>query len=343
MTKRQSKTQFVCDEVIHAEGEDRLFPIRSSTFVSGCKVPFPLYVRLNSLRFRRVLQAGSVFDSALLKRYLDQGVERFYVPIEFEASYLAFCDRKNFLQRRVRKKTFFHGDVITEMFLNIQGVDRADIQFAKAYVEQVFDLVTRLELTKQNDAIDKLLKANSPLNHAIRVVAVASVIGLQFGLDSSKSIQILGLAALLGDIGLIGMPDSLLDENEEELSDEERKKFRAHPIEGSKIIQKLQGVAPMVAQTVLMHHLRRDGSGFPCLTGAKQSQVTEFSEIVGMADAYVHFMKNHSIDHDGVRYHTIYQEKVLSPFASDIRDAFLHQFPTPVLGAKRPSSKSSAE
>jgi HD-GYP domain-containing protein (c-di-GMP phosphodiesterase class II) len=101
------------------------------------------------------------------------------------------------------------------------------------------------------------------------------------GLDPEET-ERLRIAALLHDVGKIGIIEALL-EKPARLSDEEFPPMRLHPEKGVEIlspIKKLRDILP----GILHHHERFDGSGYP--GGLKGGQIPLFARIIAVADAY---------------------------------------------------------
>jgi diguanylate cyclase (GGDEF)-like protein len=96
-------------------------------------------------------------------------------------------------------------------------------------------------------------------SHCETVAELAGLIAGGLGLDPAH-VDDLRLAALVHDVGKIGIPDAIL-QKPAALSDEEYEIVKGHAALGHKIIAgtDLAGVAPWV----LHHHERIDGAGYP--------------------------------------------------------------------------------
>lgn len=96
--------------------------------------------------------------------------------------------------------------------------------------------------------------------HSRNVAALAASMVKTLGLPHAEEIR---QAALLHDIGLIGVPDRLLGNNNTELLRYvDVTEYRAHPIKGQEtvaIIEELQSIGRLIRH----HHEEFDGSGFP--------------------------------------------------------------------------------
>lgn len=89
-------------------------------------------------------------------------------------------------------------------------------------------------------------------------------------------------AALLHDIGKIGIPDQILRKNGT-LTAEEWALMKQHPLIGARIVapvKKLAHVAPLIQS----HHERYDGTGYPY--GLKGKDIPRGARILAIADSY---------------------------------------------------------
>jgi diguanylate cyclase (GGDEF)-like protein/putative nucleotidyltransferase with HDIG domain len=117
-------------------------------------------------------------------------------------------------------------------------------------------------------------------SHSGRVAAVSTAIAEQLRLPRAE-VDLIRLAASLHDLGKLAVPEELL-QKPAELTTAEWLVVRRHPEIGHRMLESL-GVAP-VADWVLHHHERWDGSGYP--DGLAGEDIPLGSRIILVASAF---------------------------------------------------------
>ena len=92
----------------------------------------------------------------------------------------------------------------------------------------------------------------------------------------------LSLAGFLHDIGKIAIDGKILNDHES-LSEKAREKIRQHPEVGCRIIRSSYE-ASEVADAILSHHERWDGTGYP--NGLSGTDIPYFARIICVVDSY---------------------------------------------------------
>ena len=108
-------------------------------------------------------------------------------------------------------------------------------------------------------------------------VALAEAVGL-----SPDQVANVSTAALLHDVGKIGVPNTVLIKKGK-LNDEEWKVIKTHPKLGADIIRHIAHLAPCV-NIVLYHHERWDGGGYP--KGLKGEEIPIEARIIAIANTF---------------------------------------------------------
>jgi len=117
--------------------------------------------------------------------------------------------------------------------------------------------------------------------HSKKVSEYAVALSQALGLPQDR-IATIRAAALLHDIGKIGIPDAILNK-EGALTAEEWEPVKAHPELGVEILRHVVDLANYLP-AILHHHERYDGTGYPA--GLKGSDIPLEARILAVADAY---------------------------------------------------------
>jgi len=117
--------------------------------------------------------------------------------------------------------------------------------------------------------------------HSKKVSEYAVTLSQALGLPQDK-IEVIRAAALLHDIGKVGIPDSTLNK-EGALTAEEWEPVKAHPQLGIEILRHIAELVNCLP-AILHHHERYDGTGYPA--GLKGNDIPLEARILAVADAY---------------------------------------------------------
>src|ERR1700758_1327533 len=117
--------------------------------------------------------------------------------------------------------------------------------------------------------------------HRTRLAEWGMRVGQELGL-SEEQLQNLEVAALLHDIGKVGIPDAIL-RKPGKLDAEEYALMKKHPEYGWAVLRMLPGFE-RAALDILHHHETFDGKGYPA--GLKDTEIPIVSRIVSVIDAF---------------------------------------------------------
>lgn len=178
-----------------------------------------------------------------------------------------------------KDKTFFNEEDIH------LGTILANQSALALHNSQMYEEINQMFLSMIRTLVTSL-DARDPYTagHSERVAKYSVWIGERMGLDEETCNQ-LYKAALLHDIGKIGIPDNILLKPGR-LTDEEFEKIKQHTVIGAEILSKMEPKNAMIyaVQTARSHHEKMNGHGYP--DGLKGEEIPLFARIVGVADSF---------------------------------------------------------
>ncbi len=139
------------------------------------------------------------------------------------------------------------------------------------------------------ETMSKIVEAKDPYTagHQQRVSQLATALAKELNLSQDK-VKGIRVASLIHDIGKIGLPTEILSKPTK-LTDIEFSLIKNHSQLGFDILKSIDFSYP-VAQIVLQHHERLDGSGYP--QGLEGNNILLEAKILGVADV-VEAMSSH--------------------------------------------------
>ena len=135
---------------------------------------------------------------------------------------------------------------------------------------------TIIAIAKTVDAKDQRTS-----QHSQRVSEYSVMIAKELGFDEAEC-ENLKRAALMHDIGKIGIPDAILNKPAR-LTDEEYAIMKSHTMRGGEILKGFT-LLNHVVEGALYHHERYDGRGYP--NGLAGEDIPLYARIIGVADAF---------------------------------------------------------
>jgi len=170
---------------------------------------------------------------------------------------------------------------VDELFDDVTRGRRIDVMSVKRLMHDTVDGVLRnpdahvcLTQLKQRDEYT----AQHSINVCILSLAFARHLGLPRG-----EMELLGMAALLHDIGKLKTPLDVLNKPDK-LTADEFQIMKAHPVTGHKMLEQLHGLPYQIADVAFSHHERISGNGYP--RALKNHEISLFSKMVAIVDVY---------------------------------------------------------
>ncbi len=190
-----------------------------------------------------------------------------------------------------------------------------------------FEMYKEKTLTRKtldSDMVSRIIvrlfdRSNTVMEHSYMVSEMCQRIGYALKLSDSK-MKKLREAGFLHDIGKVVFEDRLL-ERTGKLDGVDRKAYQQHVLAGYRILNSFEDTAG-IAEAVLAHHERWDGTGYP--RGLSEEEIPLLSRIIAAAEGYDQLKRNgltdvetslEMIDKAGTKYDPritrIFIEKVL--------------------------------
>ncbi len=170
---------------------------------------------------------------------------------------------------------------VSKTHKNVRDVKPIDITTAKSLVHNLAENI----LVNPNALMWLThLKARHEytLTHSINVCILALIFGRHLELHHTE-LELLGLGALLHDIGKLRIPPEILDKPGK-FTDEEYEIMKTHPVEGYNILKDDMGMPRESLEVVLHHHERINGKGYP--DALKNDQITRLIKLASIVDVY---------------------------------------------------------
>lgn len=201
----------------------------------------------------------------------------------------------------------FFSDLVVEQLLQ----DKADLIIAQNIKGWLFIIITGLLLffliKKDVTAIQEVntqlvesyeqtisgwvhvmdLRHRETKDHTQRVTKMTVELAKLSGISDAKELKCIERAAMLHDIGKIGIPDAILIKPGK-LDKEEWEQMKTHPQIAKDILSKIAFLNPSMA-IPFSHHERWDGTGYPVgMKGDEIPLTARFFAVIDVWDALIH-------------------------------------------------------
>ena len=253
-----------------------------------------------------LLQKGVVVSEGIIKRLKQLNVQYMYIDDQISSG----IEIEETVPPAVRNKTVAK---IEESFKTLKGLKTSDVSFVldkqskalTSIVTQLMDMILNSEeiLTVLTDAYlyDEYL-----YQHSFQVTLYSIAIARELGY-SSNDLRLIGIGAMLHDVGKLQISQSILLKPDR-LTNEEFEEMKLHTRYGFDILRNLHSVSLLVAHCAFQHHERLDGSGYP--RGLVDYEIHPYAKIIAVADVF-----------DAVTSNRVYREKMLPSQGIDILEA----------------------
>lgn len=161
---------------------------------------------------------------------------------------------------------------------------------AKTVINQLVPLVSDETLAGSlSGLMNSLQMDEADARHALNVSVLSMMVGQQLEL-SAEDIKVLGIGALLHDVGERKIPPEILARRGA-LTAEDQIIYAGHPDLGLDVLEEIPSFPTEALRIIQLHHERLDGSGYPQrVSGEYLSLLTK---IVMVADVYDELVQPH--------------------------------------------------
>ena len=168
------------------------------------------------------------------------------------------------LEEKVRERT-------AELRRTMQQVELAHEKLKRNFFDSIRIFSSLMEM-----------REGSMGGHSRRVADLSRRLAQRLGVADGEA-QTIMLAALLHDIGKIGLPDHIIKQPFTNLSKADRAEFVKHPVKGEAALMGLEQLQD-AAKLVRAHHERYDGRGYP--DGMNGRNIPLGAAILGIVNDY---------------------------------------------------------
>ncbi|MDP3177101.1 MAG: HD-GYP domain-containing protein [Spirochaetaceae bacterium] len=178
-----------------------------------------------------------------------------------------------------------YSELIERLSAVFQQIQKGEAVETKS-VDSIAQGVVALVREEKSAAIAAILGTDNPApelpRSGVNVAVLSTVIGITLKLPAHK-LSYLATGALLHDVGMLRIPESIV-RKQGGLTEDETQKIRAHPLLSYRIITKELLYPDDVGLIGLQHHERWDSEGYPRRTAA--GDIDLLARIASIADAF---------------------------------------------------------
>ena len=265
--------------------DDSMIQVPLEDFIFTPKSFFNVFIRLAQDKFIKILNAGDPINEEFVNKYKSKNIIGLYLKIEEHSKYLklSHAHAQNSILSDKKSETdkidaLSNQIEATTLNMTHLGVSPENVAIAKGCVENTRTLINQLMMnSKKKDSYD-LIKKIMAHDHSTSVSMLSGLFARNQDIRSAKTVQIIGLAALLHDVGL---GTTLRESKKDSFNAEENLKYMKHATLGADYLRKSGLFDEVICQIVEYHHEQED----PNSTKKKTANLSIASEIVSLSDS----------------------------------------------------------
>jgi putative nucleotidyltransferase with HDIG domain len=288
-----NKGEITDEEEVKAKDDD-FTRIKFENFFSGSTTIYDHYIRLGQNSFVKILHKGEAFDSCRLKKYSSNNLEYLYFKTSDRAIYINFTTQllsriigtgSSTVEKKMNSTQSVVEKYLEEVFSS--GLRPSLIEEGKLICENMYNLIQKEpELSNYMKTFEDYNPPAYAHLFLVSFFSIATCRNLEWA--NARTTEIVGMGALLHDIGKLKLPPYLRDKNMSLMNAKELELFQSHPKLGADMLKSFGSISESVKQIIYQHHEYSNGEGFPNkLNGSK---IYPPAKIVSLNNMFVEFL-----------------------------------------------------
>ncbi len=296
-------------------------PLRLEDFILTDKSYFNIFIKIGTTRFVKILNVGDAIDKEFLSNYQAKGISQLYLPQAEQKNYIALAQKVTEKVLNNSEMTSTHkikqvlglGASISSNLVH-SGISQDSLDYASSFMNQSITMIKSLRF--KNDSVTDFLRSLENNEHSTTISFMSGILANELGFESNKSIKLVGIAALIHDIGLHDLAPHLMDDHDALSDPKNQILFDTHAKHGADLLRASGNFEESLCIAVEQHHLRRRGTGHEVRT----NNINIVTEIIGVSDDFYNYVIKGGINKDKMQ---VFLNSHLKNFSPQIEKAFM--------------------
>ena len=257
---------------------------------AGRNLSCDVFIKISDTKMTRVFSVETGLDFLRLKQYIEKGVKEIFVRMDDYHAFThylhnppdhVFHSESASKDERVNALLDLADQTVVDFFTKVPLAD-VSVEKTKAIIKRMLS-----SLAKDPNLLGQLMRMVQHhefiLGHSISVSIIAMLIARGAKNANEKTLELCGLGGFLHDIGKTQISSDIVAKYSD-MTPEQWKEMRHHPLLGVKMLEQCQNVSDEVKLIILQHHEQPGGSGYP--SGLRGPKLFYPSKIVAIADTF---------------------------------------------------------
>jgi putative nucleotidyltransferase with HDIG domain len=253
-------------------------------------LPTDVFLRLDG-KFVKYKNKGDIIPPDKFELFLAKGLKNIYVPSEEVMDFLAWISEgesqaeDSFIEKagEENRQFFQRSNEFKEKIYDVFFEEELDEEKVLLIKENVADFVADVRSNPITaEVVSALMQDNLTVaDHSLGVANLSTYLGMALGHGHQFVLENLYLGALFHDYGKARIAPEILENKNSPIYAHAMNK---HPLEGVRILQKIEGVPEPVHKIVAQHHEQYNGKGYP--KGISGDDFYDLAQVVSMANIF---------------------------------------------------------